>query len=68
MTDSELSDIQVGQRVLIFDETIRRGRSKKVSPQYLGPYEVLAVEGVNVILKKGRSSQKVHVNRIRPFY
>jgi len=68
MTDSELSDIQVGQRVLIFDETIRRGRSKKVSPQYLGPYEVLAVEGVNVILKKGRSAQKVHVNRIRPFY
>jgi len=66
--DSELPDIQVGQKVLIFDETVRRGRSKKLSPQYIGPYEVLAVEGVNVIIKKGRSSQKVHVNRIRPFY
>jgi len=66
--DSELPDIQVGQKVLIFDETVRRGRSKKLSPQYIGPYEVLAVEGVNVIIKKGRSAQKVHVNRIRPFY
>jgi len=66
--DSELPDIQVGQKVLIFDETVRRGRSKKLSPQYIGPYEVLAVEGVNVIIKKGRSTQKVHVNRIRPFY
>jgi len=66
--DSELPDIQVGQNVLIFDETVRRCRSKKLSPQYIGPYEVLAVEGVNVIIKKGRSTQKVHVNRIIPFY
>ena len=35
---------------------------KKLSPQYVGPYEVLAVDGVNVTIKKGRTTQKVHVN------
>ena len=66
--ESENPDIQVGQKVLLFDETVRRGRSKKLSPQYVGPYEVLATEGVNVTIKKGRTTQKVHVNRVRPFY
>jgi hypothetical protein len=65
---SEPFEFQTGQRVLLFDEAVRRGRSKKLSPQYVGPYEVLAVEGVNVTIRKGRTTQKVHVNRIRPFY
>jgi hypothetical protein len=66
--NSEPFEIQIRQKVLLFDETVRRGRSKKLSPQYIGPYEVLAVDGVNVTIKKGRTTQKVHVNRIRPFY
>jgi hypothetical protein len=41
----EAPDIQVGQRLLLFDETVRRGRSKKLSPHYIGPYEVLEFEG-----------------------
>jgi hypothetical protein len=65
---TEAPDFQVGQRMLLFDETVRRGRSKKLSPQYIGPYEILKVEGVNVVIKRGRASQRVHVNRIRPFY
>jgi len=65
---SEPFEFQIGQRVLLFDETVRRGRSKKLSPNYVGPYEVLAVEGVNVTIRKVRMTQKVHVNRIRPFY
>ena len=66
--ESEPFEFQVGQTVLLFDETVRRGRSKKLSSQYVGPYEVLAVEGVIVAIKRGRTTQKVHVNRIRPFY
>jgi hypothetical protein len=65
---SDIPNIQVGQKVLIYDETVRRGRSRKLSPQYLGPYEVLAIEGVNVTIKKRRTTQKVHVNRVRPYY
>ena len=60
---SETFEIQAGQKILLFDETIHRGRSKKLSP-----YDVLAVGGVNVTIKKGRTTQKVHVNRVRPFY
>jgi hypothetical protein len=65
---SEKFEVQIGQCVLLFDETVRRGRSKKLSPQYIGPYEILAVDGVNVTIKRGRTAQKVHVNRVRPFY
>jgi len=58
---SETFEIQTGQKVLLFDETVHRGRSKKLSPQYVGPYDVLAVDGVNVTIKKGHTTQKVHV-------
>jgi hypothetical protein len=60
--------LDVGQQVLLYDETVRRGRSKKLSPQYIGPYEVLSVNGINVTIKKGRTTQQVHVNRLKPFY
>jgi hypothetical protein len=66
--NTDVIEIKVGQKVLVYDVTVRRGRSKKLSPQYIGPYEVLAVEGVSVTIKKGRLAQKVHVNRIKPFY
>jgi hypothetical protein len=65
---SETFEIQIGQKVLFFDETVRSGRSKKLSPQYIGPYEVLAVDGVNVTIRKGLTTQKVRVNRKRSFY
>jgi hypothetical protein len=65
--DSELPDIRVGKKILIFDETVRRGRSKKLSPQYVGPYEVLAVEGVNVIIKGEFHTQNTR-QQIRPFH
>jgi len=65
---SEKCEIQIGQKKLLFDETVRRGMSKKLSPQYIGPYEVLAVDGVNVTIRKGRTTQNVHVNRVRSFY
>jgi hypothetical protein len=60
-------NLQVGQRVLLHDEAVRRGRSKKLSPQYVGPYEVVAVDGVNFTIKRGRKIQKVHVNRVKTF-
>jgi len=51
-------EIQIGQKVLLFDETARRRRSKKLSPQYIGPYEVLAVDGVNVTIRKGHTTKR----------
>jgi hypothetical protein len=65
---SKPTEIQVGQKILLYDETVRRGRSNKLSPQYIRPYEVVTVEGVNITIKRGRTTQKVHVSRVKPFY
>jgi hypothetical protein len=68
--DQKASEIKLraGDKVLLYDETVRRGRSKKLSSQWIGPYEILKVEKVNVTIKKGRKVQKVHANRLKPFY
>jgi transposase InsO family protein len=58
---------RVGDKVLLYDESVRRGRSRKLSAQWVGPYAVLAVDGVNVTIKRKRNAVKVHVNRIKPF-
>jgi hypothetical protein len=56
--NSDRVEIKVGQKILLLDETVRRGRSKKLSPQYIGPYEILEGEGVNVVIKRGRSNKR----------
>ena len=59
----------MGDKVLLYDESVRNGRSRKLSAQWVGPYAVLAVDGVDVtIKKKGRNTVKVHVNRLKPFF
>ena len=65
-TDSP--NIAVGDKVLLHDETVRRGRSKKLSSQWIGPYEVVNINKVNATIKRGRNLTKVHVNRLKPFY
>lgn len=41
----------VGDKVLLHDEKVRRGRSLKLSPPWIGPYEVTDVDDVNITLK-----------------
>lgn len=67
-TKSKKFQLSIGDRVLLYDETVRRGRSKKLSSQWIGPYEVLEVDKVNATIKRGRRIQKVHVNRLKPFH
>jgi hypothetical protein len=45
--------INIGDKVLLYDETVCRDRSKKLSNQWIGPCEVIGIEKVNVIIKKG---------------
>ena len=47
-------EIQVGEKVLLFDETVRRGLSRKLSAQWIGPYTLTEVDKVNVTIAKGR--------------
>jgi hypothetical protein len=60
---TEQLSIKVGHKVLLYDETVRRGRSRKLSFQWLGPYEVISKEGINATIKRGRI-QKVHLNML----
>jgi len=59
----------IGDKVLLHDETVRRGRSSKLSKSWIGPYEIIALDDVNVTLKLPRNrTLKVHANRLNPFF
>jgi transposase InsO family protein len=60
--------LQVGDKALLFDETVRRGRSRKLSAQCVGPYTITEIDKVNATITRGRKVTKVHINRSKPFY
>jgi hypothetical protein len=35
---------QIRDQVLVKDESVRRGRSKKLEAPYVGPYEIIGIE------------------------
>jgi hypothetical protein len=59
---------EVGDKVLLFDKTVRQGRSRKLSSQWIGTYEVTEMSKVNVTTKKGLKLLKLHLNRLNPVY
>ena len=60
--------LQAGDKVLLFDETVRRGRSRKLTAHWVGPYTITNIDKVNATIAKGRKLTKVHINRLKPFY
>jgi hypothetical protein len=62
------TELQVGDKVSLFDETVRRGISRKLSTQLLGPYTITEMDKVNATTARGRKSVKVHINRLKPFH
>ena len=60
--------LQVGDKVLLFDETVRRVRSRKLSAQWIGLYTIREIDKVNATITRGCKVTKVHVNRFKPFY
>jgi hypothetical protein len=65
---TEVKKIEVGHKVLLYDETARRGRSRKMSSQWIGLYDVVELNKVNATIGKGRKLINVHVNGLKPFY
>jgi len=50
-------------------EKVCRGTSAKLSPPWAGPFEIISVDGVNIILRLPRNKAlKVHSNRLNPFF
>jgi hypothetical protein len=59
----------IDDKVLLHDERIRRGRSAKLSPPYIGPYDIVDINNVNVTLKLPQNrTLKVHANCLKPFF
>ena len=65
---TEVMKIEVGEKVLLYNETVRWGGSRKLSFQWIGTYEVVELNKVNATIRKGRKLIMVHVNRLIPFY
>ena len=60
---------KIGEKVLVKDESVRRGRSKKLETPYVGPYEIVGIEGPNLLLRARRSNTlKIHANRAKLFF
>lgn len=61
-------DFRKGDKVLLFDEALRRGRSKKLDSKWRGPYIIDELNSkTNVTLKVGRKLLRVHKNRLKHF-
>jgi hypothetical protein len=59
----------VGDKMLLHNEKIRRDRSAKLTAPYLGPYEIIAIDDVNITQKLPRNKTlKVHANRLKPYF
>ena len=55
--------------MLLHDEKVRCGRSAKLTQPYIGPYEIIAIDDVNVTLKLPKNKTlKVQANRLKPFF
>lgn len=68
--DKRATDIKFkpGDRVLLRDDTVRRGRAKKLTPSWIGPYTVIQSHAnENYTIKKGRKSLRIHTNRLKHF-
>lgn len=56
----------VGQLVYLLNEKTKKGQSKKLTPQYTGPYKILEINlPVNCTILIGKKPTKVHMNRLK---
>ena len=67
--DVHVPKFETVERVLVKDESVRRGKSKKLEAPYVGSYEIVGIEGPNLLLRTKRSKVlKIHANRAKPFF
>ncbi|XP_011699787.1 PREDICTED: uncharacterized protein LOC105457055 [Wasmannia auropunctata] len=64
----KLRTFNVGDLVLLHDETLRRGRSKKLEAPWVGPYRVVEkISDINYRIQVKRKIILVHANRLKLF-
>jgi len=66
--DTNTKTFKIGDKVLLQDETLRRGRSKKLEVRWTGPYRVTEkLSDVNYKIQIKRKTICIHANRLKPF-
>lgn len=69
--DKTLNEVtfKVGDQVQLLNENVRQGRSKKLGPQWIGPYVVTNTIGdTNYEISKGRKTMIVHGDKLKNYY
>lgn len=67
--NSLIREFDVGDKVLLYDESVRRGRSKKLTSLWIGPYKIIKKNSdVNYTIQKAKNKQTVHANRLKFYY
>jgi len=66
--DINLKTFKIGDKILLQDETLRQGRSKKLDAQWTGPYRIVEkISDVNYKIQMKRKTICVHANRLKSF-
>jgi hypothetical protein len=60
---------EIGTKVLAKDKSVCCGQLKKLEAAYIGPYEIINIEGPNLVLctRKGKEME-IHTNRAKVFF
>lgn len=67
--DQNPKEFRTGDQVLLYDESVRRGRSRKLDTQWRGPFTVVRTKGPNVVIRLKRNKfLTVHANRLKEFF
>lgn len=60
---------EICEQVLMIDESFRRERSMKLEAPYVGPYEIVRIEELNLLVRTKRSKVlKIQANRAKLFF
>ena len=61
-------DFKAGDKILLYEESVRRGRSKKPESKWIGPYRIIKRNSsVNYAIQKGKKTLLTHENRLEHF-
>lgn len=58
---------RIGDFVYIENKTTTSGLNKKLSPNFIGPFEIVGIQSNNVKVKRGNKIITYHVNLLKPF-
>ena len=67
---NEIFEYEVGQHVLLSNEQMKTGQTKKFVPKYIGPFVILEKRELVYQIKDPHSGkiQRVHYNRLKPYH